>query len=69
MMSEESERVTRAYKRAGLGLAAAAMLWTVVLLFGIREEAKTDWVIPICAAALSVLCFSQYRKSNRYRDR
>jgi hypothetical protein len=67
MMSEESERVTRAYKRAGLGLAAAALLWTVVLLFGIREESKTDWVIPICAAALSMLCFSLYRK--QYRDR
>lgn len=68
-MSEESERVTRAYKRAGLGLAAAALLWTAALLFGIREESKADWLIPICAAALSVLCFSQYRKSNQYRDR
>lgn len=63
-MSEERERVGRAYKRAGIGLAAAALLWTAALLFmGQPEDEKTNWLIPIGAAALSVLCFSLYSKS------
>ncbi|MGH9854009.1 MAG: hypothetical protein ACREBD_29540 [Blastocatellia bacterium] len=63
-MSEERERTTRAYKRAGIGLAVVALLWTASLLFmGLPEDEKTHWLIPIGAAALSVLCFSLYSKS------
>ncbi|MCG3143972.1 MAG: hypothetical protein HONDAALG_01354 [Gammaproteobacteria bacterium] len=63
-MSEDRERITRAYKRAGLGLAAAALLWMAALLFtGEAEYGKATWLVPICAAALSVFCFSRYRKS------
>jgi hypothetical protein len=63
-MSEERERATRAYKRAGIGLAVVALLWTAALLFMRQpEDEKAHWLIPIAAAALSVLCFSLYSKS------
>ncbi|MBO0725129.1 MAG: hypothetical protein J2P52_05990 [Blastocatellia bacterium] len=57
--------MTKAYKRAGMGLAFGALLWTAALLF-LRspEDRRETWIIPICAAALSALCFSRY---NQYR--
>ncbi|MGH9935057.1 MAG: hypothetical protein ACREAM_02355 [Blastocatellia bacterium] len=62
-MSEDRERLKAAYKRAGLGLALAALVWVAALLFaGQLEYGKAVWLIPICAAALSVLCFRLYRK-------
>ncbi len=65
-MTEDREKNAKAYKRAGLGLALGAMLWTAALLFGWRpEEGKATWLIPICAAALSMLCLSRY---NQYRN-
>ncbi|HZF41702.1 MAG TPA: hypothetical protein VE715_22985 [Blastocatellia bacterium] len=65
MTTEDRERLTRAYKRAGMGLALGALLWTAALLFlGRPEDARATWLIPICVAALSVLCFSRY---NQYR--
>ena len=74
-MSQEPEtetprqEVTRAYRRAGIGLAAAAIGWTLVILFAKdQDDQPMRWVIPIAAAAISVLCFSRYR-SSRYRDR
>ena len=67
MTTEDRERLIKAYKRAGLGLALSALIWTAALLFVRRhEEEKATWLIPICAAALSVLCFSRY---NQYRGR
>jgi len=67
MMTEDRERLTRAHKRAGMGLALGALLWTTALLFaGSSDDRRATWLIPICAAALSVLCFSRY---NQYRDR
>ncbi len=62
-MSEEQSGIARAYKRAGAGLAVAALLWTLALLFAGQGDEKSHWLIPICAAALSVLCFSLYAKS------
>jgi len=62
MTTEDRERLTKAYKRASVGLALAALLWTVALLFKWRpEEGKASWLIPVFVAALSVLCFSRYR--------
>jgi len=67
MTTADRERVMKAYKRAGMGLALTALLWTMGLVFRWRpEEGKATWLIPICAAALSVLCFSRY---NQYRNR
>jgi hypothetical protein len=65
MTTDDRERLTKTYKRAGLGLALGALLWTAALLFAGRpEEGRATWLVPICAAALSVLCFSRY---NQYR--
>jgi hypothetical protein len=67
MTIEDRERLTKAYKRAGVGLALGALLWTAgLLLRWSPEEGKAAWLIPICMAALSVLCFSRY---NQYRNR
>jgi hypothetical protein len=67
MTTEDRERLTKAYKRAGVGLALGALLWAAGVLFRWRpEEGKAAWLIPICMAALSVLCFSRY---NQYRNR
>jgi hypothetical protein len=65
MTTDDQERLTKAYKRAGVGLALAALIWTAALLFtGPPETGKVTWLIPIATAALSVLCFSRY---NQYR--
>jgi hypothetical protein len=65
MTTEDRERLARAYKRAGVGLAFGALLWTAALLFvGPKESGRATWLIPIATAALSVICFSRY---NQYR--
>ncbi|HEY8460431.1 MAG TPA: hypothetical protein VIM99_08630 [Blastocatellia bacterium] len=69
MTTEDHEKLTRAYKRAGVGLAIGALIWTAALLFtGAPEGGGATWLIPVAAAALSVLCFSRYN-NNRRRDR
>ncbi len=68
MTTEDQERLARAYKRAGLGLAFAALIWMAALLFTSRpEDGRANWLVPIFAAALSVLCFSRYRNQRRER--
>jgi len=65
-MSEEKEQLAKAYRRASLGLGAAALLWTAAFLLVARDEptnALGNWLIPIGAAALSVLCWSLYTKT------
>jgi len=62
-MSEEQQTITKAYRRAGFGLAIAAIVWTLALLFAKGQEpVKANWLIPIAAAAISVLCFSRSRQ-------
>jgi predicted MFS family arabinose efflux permease len=64
MMSEEQATLARAYKRAAIGLAIAAVVWTAaILITGRSEDEKATWVIPVVAAALSVICFSLHEKS------
>ena len=63
-MSENQEKLTKAYRRAGYGLGAAAILWILAILVdGRLEESNVRWLVPIGAAALSVYCFSLYSKS------
>jgi hypothetical protein len=63
-MNEEPEKLSRAYKRGAIGLAITAILWVAALLFTSKpEDDRMNWLIPIAAAALSILCFSLYTKS------
>lgn len=68
-MNEDQARLIKAYKRAGLALALVAALWTVsFLVAGLPNEEKAHWLIPIAAAALSVLCFSLHAKAKQSPD-
>ena len=62
-MSEELSELKRAYRRASIGLAIAAIVWTVAYYVA-RDEGWSEMhiLIPIGAAALSALCYARYRK-------
>lgn len=62
-MTEEQKDVKSAYRRAGLGLGIAAIGWTLALLFAKGQREMSHWLIPIAAAAISVMCFSRSRQS------
>ena len=62
-MSEDQLKISRAYRRAAFGLAAAALLWIGAFLFRDGGEGPANWLIPIAAAALSVGFFAYWRKS------
>ena len=63
-MSSEQARLRAAYKRAGIGLAIAAIVW-LIAYFVARASGweEQSLLIPIGAAGLSVLCFSRYLRS------
>lgn len=64
MDEEGKNQLARAYRRASLGLGATALLWTAAYLFLNRTELETpNWLIPIGAAALSMLCWSLSQKT------
>lgn len=60
---EEKKDLTSAYRRAGFGLGIVAIGWTLGLLFAKGQKEQSYWLIPIAAAALSVMCFSRSRQS------
>jgi ACR3 family arsenite efflux pump ArsB len=63
-VNEEHGNSAGAFKRAAIGLAIVALCWTAVLLFASKsEDEMIDWLIPIAAAVLSVICFSIHTKS------
>ena len=68
-MNEESPRVIKAYKRAAIGLAIAAVCWPVSLLLVERYEGKKPepyaWLIPIGAGILSAFYFLLYLNSKK----
>lgn len=63
-MTEERKELTNAYRRAGFGLAIAAFGWTLALLFAKGQKEMSHWLVPIAAAAISVLCFSRSRQAD-----
>lgn len=68
-MNEEQEKITNAYRRGGIGLAIAAIGWTLALLLAKeQDEQPMKWMIPIVAAAISVMCFSRSRRSKESQD-
>ncbi len=63
-MNQDGTNIGGAYRRAAFGLAIAAGIWTLALLFaGGQAVVRVNWLIPIGAAILSILCFSLARKS------
>jgi len=64
-MTEERKELTNAYRRAGFGLAIAAIGWTLALLFAKGQSETWHWLVPIAAAAISVSCFSRSRQSEK----
>jgi hypothetical protein len=66
-MKEESPRLVRAYKRAAIGLAVAAALWTAAYWYVQRSEGTQlgiqNWLIPVGAAVLSAWFFVLYGKA------
>lgn len=63
---DEQTAISKAYRRAGTGLAAAAMLWFGAYLYAGRQHwEEQNLFIPLACTALSILCFSMYRKSSR----
>ena len=63
-MSDELSELKRAYRRASIGLAVAAVVWTAAFFVN-RDQgwSETHILIPIGAAALSALCYARYRKA------
>jgi hypothetical protein len=66
--TNEHERLASAYRRAGIGLGIAAIGWTLGLLFAKGPIEQTHWLIPIAAAAISVMCFSRSRQSKESQN-
>ena len=62
-MSHSENDLKAAYRRASLGLALAAIVWTAAF-FVARNKGwtETSALIPIGAAALSALCYARYRR-------
>ena len=60
MTTEDQERLTKAYKRAGIGLAVGALLWTAALmmaatfLFSVRTYSRVVIVLFLPLAVLLV---------------
>jgi hypothetical protein len=64
---QDSEvNLTRAYKRAAIGLAVAAAIWFLAYLYARKAGwEEQNLLIPIAAGALSALCYSLYLKSKQ----
>lgn len=66
LMNDEQVRLRAAYKRAGIGLGVAAVVW-LIAYFVARSSGweEKSLLIPIAAAVLSVFFFSRYFRSKR----
>jgi hypothetical protein len=64
-VTDAREQLRKAYRRASIGLAIAAVVWAVAY-FVARDRGwpEQTLVIPVGAAALSALCYWRYRGMN-----
>ena len=63
-MSDDQTNLRAAYKRAGIGMAVAAVLGVIGYIMALRFDwGERSIVIPIGAAGLSVFFFSLYARS------
>lgn len=62
-MNDTENELKKAYRRGFIGLAVAAIVWTVAY-FVARDQgwSQMTLLIPALSAALSALCYSRYRK-------
>ncbi len=62
-MNDAENDLRKAYRRGYIGLAAAAAVWTAAY-FVARKQGwpEASLLIPVGAAALSVLCYVRYRQ-------
>lgn len=64
LMDEDQVKLRQAYKRGGIGLAIAALVWFVAYLVARAQQwEEQSLLIPLAAAGLSALCFSLYFRS------
>jgi hypothetical protein len=64
MMSDTEASLSKAYKRAAIALAVAAMLWFLAWLYAGRAGwEERSLIIPIACAVLSAIFYSLYSKS------
>ncbi len=69
MMPDPEVRLSRAYRRAAIVLAVAAVLWLLAWLYAGRAGwEERSLLIPLACAALSALFFALYAKSKRSSD-
>ncbi|MFZ4792546.1 MAG: hypothetical protein ACOYLN_00315 [Blastocatellia bacterium] len=69
-MNEENENLDRGYRRAASGLCIVAIGWILAILFGRRpDDSPFVWAIPIAAALLSTVFYSQSRKIGNSQTR
>jgi hypothetical protein len=62
-MIEENVKLDQGYRRAAAGLCIVAIGWILAILFGRRpDDSPFVWAIPIVAALLSTVFYSQSRK-------
>jgi hypothetical protein len=62
-VSYSQSDLKKAYRRASLGLAIAAIVWTAAFFVARNQGwSETSGLIPIGAAALSAMCYLRYRK-------
>jgi len=61
-VTDAREQLRKAYRRASVGLALAAVVWSVAY-FVARDRGwpELTFVIPVGAAVLSALCYWRYR--------
>jgi sterol desaturase/sphingolipid hydroxylase (fatty acid hydroxylase superfamily) len=68
-MAEDETRLNKAYKRAAIGLAAAAVLWFLAWLYAVRAGwEERSLVIPIACTVLSAIFFWLHAKSKQSPD-
>jgi len=63
-MTDFQEQLSKAYRRAAIGLVIAAAVWTVAY-FVARDRGWPEHtlLIPVGSAALAGLCYWRYRTS------
>jgi predicted exporter len=64
-LSDTENELKKAYRRGFIGLAAAAIVWSVAYFVARKQGwSETTLLIPAVSAVLSGLCYWRYRQMN-----